>query len=66
MAKKRSMKGTAAVRTQLSGIAAAAVAETEMLRKKPGELDTEFVKRIVAAYVVACAAVGHATVERAL
>lgn len=37
----------------LDGIACLMVAETEILRKQKGERDTEFVKRIVAAYLTA-------------
>ena len=35
---------------QLDGMAALRTAQTQGTRKKPGEKDTEFVKRIVAAY----------------
>jgi hypothetical protein len=36
---------------QLDGIAALVVARTTMLKKLKGERDTEFVKRIVCAYI---------------
>lgn len=38
----------------VDGIAVLAVIETERLTKNKGERDTEFVKRIVAAYLNAC------------
>lgn len=42
----------------IDGIAALMVAETERLTKQKGERDTEFVKRIVSAYLNACAISG--------
>lgn len=42
----------------IDGIAAVMVAETEPLAKRKGEKDTEFVKRIVAAYFNAVGIIG--------
>ena len=43
---------------EIDGVAALMVAETEPMAKKKGERDTEFVKRIVAAYMNACGVSG--------
>lgn len=43
---------------QLDSFVALAVAATEQMSKRKGERDTEFVKRIVAAYLNAAGALG--------
>ena len=43
---------------EIDGIAAMMVAETEHMSKRKGEYDTEFVKRIVAAYFNAVGVLG--------
>lgn len=49
----------------MDGIAAMMVAETEHMAKRKGERDTEFVKRIVAAYMNACGVAGVTPIRQA-
>ena len=60
--KKKQIEQVIAPR-DLDGLAVMAVIETEKMSKQKGEYDTEFVKRIVCAYMNACGLLGRKAID---